>query len=232
MNNEAVEFVIQQKKAIMRTFIVLFILVFVAACNDKPADTSNQAFKEEMKDREIKIIPDGEIIDAAMKRGNIIADSAQKLLGGTLKKAIKEGGVPHAIEYCNLSAYSIMDSIEAAFGANVRRASLRVRNPEDAPNELERQILEAYEYQVQNDDVLSANIQRDGEEYLLYTRPITIKDAVCLNCHGEVGKYLKTEDYALIKELYPEDNATGHQMGDLRGMWSIRLAKKDIVKSL
>lgn len=216
----------------MRTLIISFIIVFIAACNDKPADTSNEAFKEEMQDREIRKIADGEIIDAAMKRGNTIADSAQKLLGGTLKKAISEGGVQHAIEYCNLSAYAIMDSIEAAFGAEVRRASLKVRNPKDAPNQLEKQILEAYAYQVQNNDVLSANIQRDGDEYLLYTRPITIKDAVCLNCHGEVGKYLKTEDYALIKELYPEDNASGHQMGDLRGMWSIRLSKKEIVKSL
>lgn len=216
----------------MKTLIFFLITILIVSCNDKPANTSDEAFKEEMKDRQIKIVSDGEIIEAAMRRGEIIADSAQKLLSASLKRAIAEGGVQGAIKYCNLSAYAIMDSLEKYYDADIRRAALKVRNPEDRPTKMEKQILEAYQYQVDNDDKLSSNIQRLGDEYLLFTKPITIQNGLCLNCHGEVGKYLKEEDYALIKNLYPQDNAVGHQMGDLRGMWSVTLSKKDIVKSL
>ncbi|MEQ8360525.1 MAG: DUF3365 domain-containing protein [Cytophagales bacterium] len=216
----------------MRLLIFIFLSLILFSCYDKPANTSDESFKEEMKEREIKKVSDGAIIEAAMQRGNIIADSAQKLLGSSLKKAIAEGGVQNAVKYCNLAAYPIMDSIESHFGVDVKRASLKVRNPEDNPDELEKQLLEAYQYQIEIDDKLSSNIQRDGEEYLLYTKPITIENALCLKCHGEVGKYLKEEDYQLIKTLYPEDNAVGHQMGDLRGMWSIRISKKEIIKNL
>jgi cytochrome c len=61
--------------------------------------------------------------------------------------------------------------------------------------------------------------------HLLYTKPIVINNALCLNCHGEVGAAVTEETYALIREKYPNDNATGHQMGDLRGMWSITFSK-------
>ncbi len=214
----------------LQIFILLSLILF--SCYDKPANTSDKAFKEEMKEREIKKVSDGAIIEAAMRRGNIIADSAQKLLGSSLKNAIAEGGVQNAVKYCNLAAYPIMDSIETHFGVEVKRASLKVRNPDDKPNQLEKQLLEAYQYQIDTDDKLSSNIQKDAEDYLLFTKPITIENALCLKCHGEVGKYLKEEDYALIKSLYPQDNAIGHQMGDLRGMWSIRMSKKEIIKDL
>ncbi len=216
----------------MRYLYFAILTVLIISCNDKPANTSDEAFKDEMKDRQIKKVSDGAIIDAAMRRGELIADSAQKLLGSSLKKALEEGGVQGAIKYCNLSAYPIMDSLEAYYGAEIRRASLKVRNPDDSPTKMEKQLLEAYQYQVEIDDKLSPNVQRLEDEYLLYTKPITIQNAMCLKCHGEVGKYLKEEDYALIKSLYPQDNATGHQMGDLRGMWSVKLSKKDIIKSL
>ena len=213
-------------------WILNLVLVFILfSCNDQPANTSDKDFQDELRNRELRKISDGEIIDAAMKRGNIIADSAQKLLGSTLKSAIKEGGVQHAISFCNLKAYGLMDSLSNEYSATIRRASLRLRNPDDKADKLEEQLLNAYQYQIETGDILSPNIQRDGE-YLLYTRAITINDGVCLNCHGEPGKHLKTEDYELIKSLYPEDNASSHKMGDLRGMWSIRLSKKDIIKSL
>jgi hypothetical protein len=32
--------------------------------------------------------------------------------------------------------------------------------------------------------------------------------------------------------LYPEDKAIGHKIGDLRGMWSIRIPKKEVVKKM
>jgi phosphoglycerate kinase len=40
------------------------------------------------------------------------------------------------------------------------------------------------------------------------------------------------ETAAKLKQLYPQDPATGYAEGDLRGMWSLRLPKKEVVKRL
>jgi hypothetical protein len=44
---------------------------------------------------------------------------------------------------------------------------------------------------------------------------------MCLNCHGEPDKDIKPENLALIRRLYPQDQATGFQLGELRGAWRI-----------
>jgi len=53
-----------------------------------------------------------------------------------------------------------------------------------------------------------------------------------LNCHGEPGKEISEETLQKLNELYPEDKAIGHQIGDLRGMWSIKIPKKEVVKEM
>jgi len=53
-------------------------------------------------------------------------------------------------------------------------------------------------------------------------RPIFIAAPVCLQCHGEPAKLAPGVAEAL-KELYPDDQATGYSLGDLRGAISIRI---------
>lgn len=188
--------------------------------------------KEEMADRELKRLSEGDIMTRAKELGAEIAISSQQALGSKLKEALSEGGVPGALEYCNVSAYPLVDSLEKKFGASIKRASLRTRNPKDAPNSMERQILEAYEYNVEQGIDLEENVQRLGDTAILYTKPIVLNNGICLNCHGDPETEIGTENYDLILGLYPEDNATGHKMGDLRGMWSITLSKREVVRSL
>jgi hypothetical protein len=75
-------------------------------------------------------------------------------------------------------------------------------------------------------------VQELEDGYLLYTQPIVIENSLCLNCHGKVGETVGQDTYQLIKELYPADSATGFEKGDLRGMWSIKMARKEIVSRL
>jgi hypothetical protein len=46
---------------------------------------------------------------------------------------------------------------------------------------------------------------------------------MCLNCHGQPGTDISAETQKALAELYPNDLAIGHKIGDLRGMWSIRI---------
>ena len=55
---------------------------------------------------------------------------------------------------------------------------------------------------------------------LLFFSPITTQD-LCLKCHGKLGETLAVADYAVIKDLYPADDAIGYASGELRGIWSI-----------
>ena len=55
---------------------------------------------------------------------------------------------------------------------------------------------------------------------------------MCLSCHGESGTEINETTLQKLAELYPEDKAKGHKVGDLRGMWSVRIPKSEVVKRL
>src|SRR5690606_1450056 len=95
----------------------------------------------------------------------------------------------------------------------------------NALDSLEREIFEAYA--LVSD--AGAQLQELDEKTLIMTRPIRISNGACLNCHGEPGKQIQPADHELIQSLYPEDRATGYQLNDLRGMWSLRIPKKAVV---
>jgi hypothetical protein len=43
----------------------------------------------------------------------------------------------------------------------------------------------------------------------------------CLQCHGQPGTDINEATMAQIKNLYPEDHATGYKLGDVRGLWKV-----------
>jgi len=172
------------------------------------------------------------IEEAALAEGNRISALAQQALGGQLKQAISKGGVPEAVKFCNVAAYPILDTLTTGLDAEIKRASLRIRNPKDAPTNSEREILEQYQTQLDNDQELQPVVEVFDNDQVLYARPIVMNNALCLNCHGTVGTQVSDETNALLKSLYPEDNATGHQLGDLRGIWSITFSQEDLVAYL
>lgn len=182
---------------------------------------------------EVKRVTEAEIIQEAMIWGDSITQEAQKQLISNLEKAISEQGVPAAIEFCNVKALPLLTEMGKVYSVQIKRVSNRARNAADLPTEEERPILEAYEYNAENGVKSDPNIQKfEKGEVLLYTKPITIPNGMCLNCHGEPVKEISKETLSKLDELYPEDLAKGHKIGDLRGMWSLRIPKKEVVKRL
>jgi hypothetical protein len=193
---------------------------------------AREAARKDLKDRELKRVDKADIFTLGLERGRIIAKAAKETLGKQLKNTIQNEGVPAALQYCNIAAYPLIDLLSKSYHASIKRTSLRIRNPEDAPDSLEKILLEAYEYNIENNQPLNENIQEYDSKYLLYTKPIMIEGALCLACHGSPRIHVSIETEDLIKSLYPDDNAMNHSMSDLRGMWSIRLQIKDIVNSI
>ncbi len=217
----------------MKAFAILSIVGMVLlSCGGDQSQLDSKALKKEMSDREIKKISESEILNLAKERGDKIATQAQMALGSKLKEALQEGGPVHALEFCNVNAYPLLDDLRETYNVSIKRASLRTRNPDDKPNDIEAQILDAYQYNIENELELNDNLQKLGDSAILFTRPISLNNGICLNCHGEVGTEINQLTLEKIEELYPEDNAKGHKLGDLRGMWSIVFDRKELVLDL
>jgi len=143
-------------------------------------------------------------------------------LKGELTQAIAEGGPIAAINVCYLRAPEIAAQLSQASGARVGRTALRVRNPSNAPDELERSVLEQFAADLGSGPVdrpLEAvfEIRRGDAVERRYMRAIPT-DALCLTCHGTT---IAPELAAAIARDYPQDQATGFEQGQLRGAFSV-----------
>ncbi len=174
-------------------------------------------------------IEESRLTEIAILEGNRIAMETQQLLGSTLKSTIQERGIPAALDYCNLNAYPLVDSIQEKYDVSIKRASMATRNPQDAPDHEEMKIIDTYleAFREGNTPEVFVNI---SQKEIHFAKPILLNDAVCLNCHGQVGTDISDENYRVIQALYPEDQATGHKLGDLRGIWSIKFKRQDLEK--
>lgn len=200
-----------------KLIIALFsaLLLAVIACeNAAPKQTEGE--EQALTEAEI---------ERYREQGQAIAAATFAALSGQLQQALSEGGVRHALRYCNTVANPLTDSIARAHGAVVKRTSLQVRNPQNQPTAREKAVLEEYDMRLKTGNDLPPIVQiNDNEDFVSFYAPIRLV-ALCEQCHGRVGETLKVEDYAVIQQLYPEDQATGYRADDLRGMWSISLPR-------
>lgn len=143
-------------------------------------------------------------------------------LKGELARALSAGGPVAAIAVCRERAPLIAARLSTQSGASVGRTALRVRNPANAPDALERAVLEQFVEDfaaAQADGPVEAmfEIKRgDGIEHR-YMRAIPT-EGVCLACHGPS---LDPALAAAIARDYPEDAATGFKAGELRGAFTV-----------
>jgi len=211
-------------------FPFLFIIFFACGTNER---VSKDVFEEVNRSMEIKKVNEADVLNKALEWGDEISQAAQEQLISALQNAISEKGIPGAIEFCQVEALPILKEVGDKYNVEIRRASNAYRNPEDKPRDYEEMILDAFEYNTENDLPSEANIQRlEGGEVLLFAKAIKIPNALCLNCHGNPNSDINAETLSKLDELYPEDKARGHQLGDLRGMWSIRIPKKEVIKRM
>ncbi|MHA7129482.1 Tll0287-like domain-containing protein [Algoriphagus namhaensis] len=219
-------------KKIAWNYLIIGFGVLLSACGSGER-VSKEVFDEVNANMEVKRLTEAEILQEAMIWGDSISTEAQRQLITALQNAIAEGGPAGAIDFCHVNALPILAEVAEPHSITIRRASNRYRNPADQPTEREKPILEAYEYNAENGISSDPNIQKfDGGETYLYTKAIVIPGGFCLSCHGDPGKDIDEATLSKIQELYPEDKATGHEVGDLRGMWSLQIPKSEVVKRM
>jgi len=165
--------------------------------------------------------------DTVANKGNDIAAKLSISLQQELISAMGKGGAINAIEVCSKKAFMISDSIAKEAGAiKVSRISEKYRNPFSKPDAFDMNVIAEYNSQKEKNGSYPVFMVKERENSHIYYRPI-ITGELCLKCHGEKEK-MEPEVRNRIDSIYPEDRATGHAKGDLRGFVKVEMRKNDI----
>ena len=149
-------------------------------------------------------------------------------LGNEVAVAVSKVGPSKAVDVCHLKALPLTGEVIAGMPriTAVKRTSLRLRNPANAPDEADRLALERVDKDLQNGvlpKVLVQRVERLGEkpEWRVY-RPIGVAQQ-CVTCHGP-RESLAPDLLARLNERYPTDQATGYATGQWRGLLRVTVA--------
>ncbi len=142
-------------------------------------------------------------------------------LKGTLVGAMKKDGPAGAVDVCAKKAHEITLRHNRD-GWEVGRTALKLRNPNNAPDAWEKAVLEEFEQKIaagaDPKKLAKAEIvEQDGRKVFRFMKAIPTGKP-CLTCHGD------KVDPALLQKIrsyYPDDQATGFTLGQLRGAFTL-----------
>jgi hypothetical protein len=161
---------------------------------------------------------------AARERGRAIATETFSLLSSNLQSAIQSGGITNALPFCSLAASPLTAGMAEKHGVTLRRITHKARNPAGKAVGVELAVLTSFETALASGSPtnppppLVTNLIPDQ---VTFFAPIVINNELCLRCHGEPGRDVSADALAVIRHLYPQDEATGFRLGQLRGAWRI-----------
>jgi hypothetical protein len=139
-------------------------------------------------------------------------------LKGALVSAMKSGGPTEAIQVCNQVAPTIAATLSEKYGFEIARTSLKVRNPDNKADCWEQKVLNQFEERKQDgEEIKMLTFSKINAQEMRMMKAIPT-GAVCLKCHGS---NIAEPVQASLNELYPEDQATGFSLGDIRGAFTI-----------
>lgn len=145
-------------------------------------------------------------------------------LQAELKAAMQQGGPVAAIGVCNTKALPLTETLAAEHGVQLKRVSLRNRNPANAPSAWQAAVLEDFETrraagEAAADLTWSETVDTGGGREFRFMKAIPTA-GICLQCHGAK---LAPGVSEVLAELYPRDRATGFAEGDIRGAFVVTL---------
>lgn len=208
--------------AALAAMVAALILVTVAGCTPD-AETERARAPDTVATPEPPPLTDAEEA-RAREVGSEAAATLQSTLAPRLMAAMQEGGPANAVEFCAGAAETLTDSASRAAGFEVKRTSSRVRNPANAPDRWEEEVLRRFEAMAETGDSLPAGLTHAvSEDEMRFYAPMRVGE-LCVRCHGDPDD-LATGVAELLAEEYPEDRATGYEVGDFRGVIRVSIPR-------
>ncbi len=152
----------------------------------------------------------------------VVINTFKKALVSELNKHMEAGGPAATVQVCNTRAPEIASSLSDAHNWSIGRTSLKLRNPSNAPDDWELGVLQRFDTQraeAQQGETLEFYevVDQEGEPVFRYMQAIVLKSG-CLACHGS---NLDPSVSEILSKLYPDDEATGFEVGDIRGAFTV-----------
>lgn len=166
---------------------------------------------------------DGESVMTNSERGLKYALSTKAVLGKNLMGTIQKKGTIAALDFCNVKAYPLTDSMAQVNNATIKRVTDKPRNQNNQANAIELKHIEFFKNQLSNAVEIEPVVSEINDKIHVYYPIIT--NEMCLQCHGKPNQTMSKETLARITQLYPEDKALGYNINEIRGVWSITFDK-------
>ena len=153
-----------------------------------------------------------------------ISTSVPPKLLAVLQEEIAKGGPESAVAVCRDKAPAMARTASEQTGWNVRRVSLRNRNPKAVPDPWERAVLEDFDRRaaakespatLEKAEITTVN----GKVMQRYMRALPTLP-LCTQCHGKPDQ-LSPAVTERLKALYPDDRATCYAVGEIRGAMTL-----------
>ena len=192
------------------TLALVAIITFMG-CSDDSSQSDDAASAS---------VPD---MSELMAKGAEIAGIAQGTLLANVSGAIKQGGTSYAVEFCNIEASGLVDSLNQVFDCEISRVTNRRRNPNNRiTTEQDKRAWAYFRLNSEPGNSLDTIFFERGTTPIYY-KPIHIAMPACMKCHGSRSQDIELATLDKIDSLYPADAAVNYTMGELRGMWKVKL---------
>ncbi len=163
--------------------------------------------------------------DKLLAEARSVASSVPPKLFTVLQEEIARGGPEGAIEVCRDKAPQLAREASEKTGWQIRRVSLKNRNPKAVPDAWERAVLEDFDRRaaagadpatLERGEVVTDN----GQRVYRYMKALPTQK-LCTQCHG-ADDQLTPAVKAKLAQHYPQDRATGYAPGQIRGAMTLR----------
>jgi Protein of unknown function (DUF3365) len=154
-----------------------------------------------------------------------VATSVPPKLLEVLKAEIDKGGPEGAIAACRDEAPKLARAASERTGWQVRRVSLKHRNPKAVPDAWEAAVLQDFDRRAAAGESpmtleRAEDVVENGQTVRRYMRALPVQE-LCTACHGPADR-LSAAVTDKLKALYPDDRGTGYSVGQIRGAMTIR----------
>lgn len=159
-----------------------------------------------------------------LENGADISGKLVEAIMAKLNSEIQKNGVAGAINYCSIHAIPITDSISKKEHVEISRVSHKFRNPLNAANNREIEMIEKYIFQRHEGEKLVPQVVTEKGQKIYYS-PIVLGSPMCLSCHGEYNN-IDINVRNVLNKRYPYDKAVNFNFNEIRGMFKIVFDKE------
>ena len=193
------------------------IITIVSCTEHKVSKTSTNTDAEKIEATEA-------LMDINYKdAGKQLAIQTKSSLANYLISSISEKGSEGAVEFCNIKAIPMTDSMSVVLGAKIKRVSDLPRNPANKANEAELAYIKKWKESNGSGEQKQPIVSEINGKMVGYYPIVT--NQMCLQCHGKAYKDINDATLNKINKLYPNDQATGYLENELRGIFVVEMNK-------